>query len=97
MNAPNEPTARPKSTSGLVRRIAVSVIMSGLIFLMLWVFAFSLVTSLLIGAGFGVVVVVASAVSDLIEVVLDAIATIVFGVLAAIAALVAAVFSLFGS
>jgi hypothetical protein len=71
--------------------------MSGLVVLVLWVFAFSLLTSLLIGSCFGVVVATASEVSDLVEMVLDAIATVIFGVLAAIAAAVAAVFSLFGS
>ena len=64
---------------------------------MLWLTAFSLVTSLLIGSGFCAVVIAASATSDLVEAVLDTIATVVFGVLAAIAAAVAAVFSLFGN
>jgi len=58
--------------------------------------AFSLVTSLLIGSGFGVVLIAASTVSDVIEMVLDAIATVIFAIFAAIAALIAAVFSLFG-
>jgi hypothetical protein len=98
MNAPVEPTAQRRSTSrNLVRRIAVSVILSGLVFLMLWIMAFSFATSLLIGSGICVVIIAASATLSLIEMVLDAIATIVFGTLAAIAAVVAAVFSLFGS
>jgi hypothetical protein len=96
MNAPAEPTTRSPSTSRLVRRIAVAAILGGVVFLALWLTAFSLVISLLIGSGCCVVVIAASEMSDLVEVVLDAIATVVFGVLAAIAAIVAAIFSLFG-
>jgi hypothetical protein len=57
---------------------------------------FSLVTSLLIGAGCCVVVVAASSASDLVETLLDAIASVTFGVLAVIAAIFGAIFSLFG-
>ena len=96
MNAPDQTTARPASTSSPVRRIAACVIASAIVFLVLWVMAFSLVTSLLIGSGFGVVLIAASTVSDVIEMVLDAIATVIFAIFAAIAALIAAVFSLFG-
>jgi ABC-type uncharacterized transport system permease subunit len=81
---------------GLVHATA-TVIMSGLVFLLLWFMALSALTSLLIAAGFGVVVVAASAASDLVEMVLDAITAVVFGVLGAIAAFFAAIFSLFGS
>ena len=97
MNAPHEPVTRPASASGLVRRIAATVIMSGLVFLLLWLMAFSVFTSLLIAAGCCVVVVAASAASDPVVMVVDAIAAVVFGVLAAIAAFVGAIFSLFGS
>ena len=97
MNAPAEPAARPTATGSLVRRIAVSVILSLLVFVVLWVTAFSVVTSLLIGSGFGIVVIVASTASDLVEIVLDAIANVVFAVFAVIAAVLAAVFSLFGN
>lgn len=96
MNAPAQPAARPTSTSNLGRRIAVSVILSMLVFFMLWIMAFSFVTSLLIGSGFCLVVITASTALDLVEMVLDAIATVVFGVLAAIVAVIAAVFSIFG-
>jgi hypothetical protein len=64
---------------------------------MMWLMAFSVLTSLLTAAGCCVVVVAASAVSDPVEMVLDAIAALVFGVLGAIAAFFAAIFSLFGS
>src|SRR5262245_44369865 len=97
MNPPVETTTRSQSTSRLVRRIAVSAILGGIVFLVLWLSALSLITSLLIASSFCGVVIVAGATSDLIEAVLDAIATIVFGILAAIAAAIAAIFSLFGS
>ena len=97
LNTPAEPTAQPRSKSGLVRRIAISAILSGLVFLVLWIMAFSFVTSVLIGTGFGVVIVVASATSELVETALDAIASIVLAVLAAIAAVIGAVFGLFGN
>src|SRR5262249_54998683 len=95
MNAPVESTARPSSTSRVVRRIAVAAVLGGLVFLVLWVTAFSLVTSLLIGSGCCAVIVLASTSSDLLEAVLDAVAPAVFAVLAAIAAVIAAIFSLF--
>jgi hypothetical protein len=97
MNAPHEPVTRPAPASGPVRRIAATVIMSGLVFLLLWLMAFSVFTSLLIAGGFCVVVVSASAASDLVVMLLDAIAAVVFGVLGAIAAFFGAIFSLFGS
>ena len=97
MNAPVESTNRPTSTSRVVRRIAVSVIMGMLVFFALWLTAVSFVTSVLIASSFCAVTVVASSVSDLVEAVLDAIATVVFGILAAIAAVIAAIFSLFGN
>jgi hypothetical protein len=96
MNAPDQTTAKPVSTSSPVRRIAACVAVGAIVFLVLWVMAFSLVASLLISSGCCVVLVAASTVSDVIEMVLDAIASIIFAVFAAIAALIAAVFSLFG-
>jgi len=97
MNASNEPVTRPASASGLARRIAATVIMSGVVFLLLWLMAFSVFTSLLTAAGCCVVAVAVSAASDPVETVLDAIAAVVFGVLGAIAAFFGAIFSLFGS
>jgi hypothetical protein len=97
MNAPNEPVTRPASARGPARRIAAAVIVSGLVFLLLWFVAFSVFTSLLVASTFCVVVVAASAASDLVEMVVDAIAAIVFAVLGAIAAIFGAIFSLFGS
>jgi hypothetical protein len=95
MNSP-EPAVRPASNSGPVRRIAVAVILSGLVFAVLWIMVFSMVTSLLIGAGCCVVIVAATSVSDLVEMLLDAVATVIFGVLAVIAAIFGAIFSVFG-
>jgi hypothetical protein len=93
MNAPVESMTRSASTSRVVRRIAVSAIMSVLVFLAMWLMAFSLVTSLLIASSFCAVTVLASSISDLIGIVLDTVAAVVFAVLAAIVA----IFSLFGN
>lgn len=97
MNAPAESTTRSRPASSPARRIAVSIILGGLVFLALWLMAFSLLTSFLIGSGCCIVVSAASTVSDVVEAVLDAIAAVIFGILAAIAAVFAAIFSLFGS
>lgn len=95
MTAPNEPVTRPARGPG--RRIAAAVIVSGLVFLVLWLVAFSVLTSALIASGCCIVVVAASAAWDPIEMILDAIATVVFGVLGVIAAIFGAIFGLFGS
>ena len=95
MNSP-EPAARPASISSPARRIAVAVVLGGLVFTVLWIMVFSMVTSLLIGAGCCVVIVAASSASDLFEMLLDAVATVIFGVLAAVAAIFGAIFGLFG-
>ena len=94
MNSP-EPAVRTAPTSSPARRIAVAVILSGLVFAVLWIMVFNMITSLLIGAGCCVVIVAASSLSDLVDMLLDAIASIIFGVLAVIAAIFAGIFSLF--
>ena len=63
MNSP-EPAVRPAPNRSPARRIAVAVILSGLVFAVLWIMVFSMVTSLLIGAGCCVVIVAASSLSD---------------------------------
>ena len=95
MNSP-EPAVRPAPNSSPARRIAAAVILSGLVFAVLWVMAFSMITSLLIGAGCCVVIVAASSLSDLVDALLDAIASVIFGVLAVIAAIFAGILGLFG-
>jgi hypothetical protein len=95
MNPP-EPAARPAPNSSPARRIAVAVILSGLVFVVLWIMVFNVVTSLLIGAGCCIVIVAASSLSDLVDMLLDALATVIFGVLAVIAAIFGAIFGLFG-
>jgi hypothetical protein len=94
MNSP-EPAAQTAPTSP-ARRIAVAVILSGLVFAVLWIMVFNMITSLLIGAGCCVVIVAASSLSDLVDMLLDAVATVIFGVLAVIAAIFGAIFGLFG-
>ena len=92
MNSP-EPAVRQAPNSSPARRIAAAVILSGLVFAVLWIMVFSMITSLLIGAGCCVVIVAASSLSDLAETLLDAIAS---GVLAVIAAIFGAILGLFG-
>jgi membrane-associated phospholipid phosphatase len=93
MNAPDQPVMRRTPGSSLSRRLIATIIVGGLLFLVLWLMALTALTSLLISAGFCVVVVAASTVSDLVETMLNIIVAIVFGVLAAIAAFFAAIFS----
>ena len=95
MNSP-EPAARRASSSSPARRLAVAVMLSGLVFAVLWIMVFSMVTSLLIGAGCCVVIVAASSVSDLVDMLLDAAASVIFGVLAVIGAIFAGIAGLFG-
>jgi hypothetical protein len=95
MTAPDQTTAKPASTSGPGRRIAACLIVSALVFLTLWLMAFSLVTALLISSGVGVTLIATSAVLELVATVLDIIATVLFAILAAIAAVIAFVFSFF--
>ena len=95
MNSP-EPVARRAPSSSPARRIAAAVMLSVLVFAALWIMVFSMVTSLLIGAGCCVMIVAASSVSDLVDMLLDALAAVVFGVLAVIAAVFAAILGLFG-
>ena len=95
MSSP-EPAGRPAPNSSPARRLAVAVILSVLVFAMLWITVFGMVTSLLIGAGCCVVIVAASSLSDLVDALLDALTSVVFGVLAVIAAIIGAILSLFG-
>jgi hypothetical protein len=95
MNSP-EPAVRTAPNRSPARRIAVAVILSGLVFAMLWIMVFNVVTSLLIGAGCCVVIVAASSLSDLFDMLLDALSAVIFGVLAVIAAIFGAIFSVFG-
>jgi hypothetical protein len=94
MSAP-ERAARPASNSSPARRLAAAVTLSLLVFAVLWAVAFSMITSLLIGAGCCVVIVAASSLWDVLDMLLDAVATVFFGILAVIAAIFAAIFSLF--
>jgi hypothetical protein len=95
MNSP-EPAARPASISSPARRIGVAVVLGGLVFAVLWIMVFSMVTSLLIGAGCCVVIVAASSASGVVEMLLDAVSTVILGVVAVIAAIFGAIFSVFG-
>jgi hypothetical protein len=93
--SPPESAARPVSNSSPARRLAAAVMLSGMVFVALWIMVFNMITSLLIAAGCCAVIVAASSLSDVIDMLLDAVATVVFGMLAIIAAIFAAIFSLF--
>jgi hypothetical protein len=95
MNSP-EPAVRTAPNRSPVRRIAGAVVLGGLVFAVLWIMVFSMVTSLLIGAGCCVVIVAAGSVLDVVGMLLDAVATVIFGVVAVIAAIFGAIFSVFG-
>lgn len=94
--SPPESAARPASKSSPASRLAAAVMLSALVFVVLWIVVFSMITSLLIGAGCCLVIVAASSLSDVLDMLLDAVATVVFGALAVIAAIVAAIFSILG-
>jgi len=91
MNAP-EPAARPAANGSAGRRIATAAVLGTLLFLVLWITMFSLVTSMLIGTACCVVIVAASSLSDAVEILLDAVASVIFGIVAVFAA----IFSVFG-
>ena len=95
MNSP-EPAARPASNGSAGRRIATAVVLGMLVFTMLWITMFSLVTSVLIGTACCVVIVAASSASDVVEMLLDVVSSIIFGIVAVIAAIFGAIFSVFG-
>ena len=96
MNTPQERIRRYARTTSPIRRIAATLIVGAILFVVLWLMAFSLVMSLLVASGCCIVLVAAGTASDLVEIVLDAIAAVVFGVLAVIAAVFAAIFAIFG-
>ena len=91
-----EPAARRISNSSSARRIAVAVVLGGLVFTALWITMFSMVVSMLIGTTCCVAIVAASNLSDVVELLLDAVASVVFGIAAVIAAIFGAIFSIFG-
>lgn len=72
-------TSKP-SKSSVARRIAGATVLGLLVFVLLWLLAFSLMTSMLFASGTVVVLVAASTWSDALEMVLDWFA----GILAAI-------------
>lgn len=92
----SDPPERRPSRSSRARRIATILTMSALVFVVLWLMAFSFITSLIVATGCCVVVTAASTVSDIVEIVLDAVSAIIFGILAMIAAVFAAIIGLFG-
>jgi hypothetical protein len=94
MTTPTEPNVQPAPTRGPARRIAAALTVGVLLILVLWITAFSLVTSLLIGSGVVVVFVAASTVSDAVEMILNTVAAVISLVLGAIAAIFGTIFGL---
>ena len=95
MNLP-DPPARPAPGSSAAHRIATAVALGTLVFTMLWITMFGLVTSMLIGTACCAVIVAASSVSDVVEMLLDAVSAVIWGVVAMVAAIFGAIFSVFG-
>ena len=96
MNPP-EPAVRSAPNSSTARRAAVAIILGTLVFAVMWITLFSLLASLLIGAGCCAVIVGASSMSDMVQALLDAIAAVIFGALALIATVFGAIVGLFGN
>lgn len=90
-----EPASRPASRIS-ARRIGAALLIGVVLFAVLWITAFTMVASLLIGSGCCVLIVAASSVSDIVEMMLDALASAMLIVLAVIAAIFGALFSLLG-
>ena len=84
------PSGTPSAKSLAGRRIAVALMLGGLAFFVLWLTAFTVLISVVIGSGLAVTIVVASASSDLLETLLDAFVSALFLVLAAIGAILGA-------
>ena len=95
MNATQEPAAPPARTRRWGRRAAAMLAVGTVLFIALWVMAFSALTSLIVASSICVVVVGLSTAFDPVEAVLEAIVTVVLAVLGAIAAVFAAIFSIF--
>jgi hypothetical protein len=94
-NAPDQTIAKPAPTNGFGRRIAASIFVGFIVFVVSWLMAFSLVASLLISAGCCVALVATSTVLELVATVLDLIATAFFAILAVVGAIVGAILALF--
>jgi hypothetical protein len=85
-----EPTPQHTSRGNLARRIAIAVVLSAIFSLALWLMALSAVTSLLAGAGAGVVILAAGNTWDVLESILEAVGGFVLRLLAAIGAVLSA-------
>jgi len=77
-------------------RVCLAVLLGSMVMLGLWISAFNLATSFVVGSGAIAIILVASSTSDLFEQVLDAIASAVLAVVGAIAALLGALLGIIG-
>ena len=87
-----KPTKQSAPRSNLARRMAITVVLSAIFSLALWLMALSAMTSLLAGTGAGVIILAASSTSDVLNAILETIGGFVLGLLAAIGAVLGALF-----
>jgi hypothetical protein len=85
-----KPTKQSAPRSNLARRLAITVVLSAVFSLALWLMALSVMTSLLAGTGAGVIILAASSTSDVLNAILETIGGFVLGLLAAIGAILGA-------
>jgi|SRR5688572_14520483 hypothetical protein len=87
-----KPTKQSAPRSNLARRMAITVILSAIFSLALWLMALSAMTSLLAETGAGVIILAAGSTSDVLNAILETIGGFVLGLLAAIGAVLGALF-----
>jgi hypothetical protein len=87
-----KPTKQSAPRSNLARRLAITVVLSAVFSLALWLMALSAMTSLIAGTGADVIILAASSTSDVLNAILETIGGFVLGLLAAIGAILGAMF-----
>ena len=85
----------PAKSSGLLRRVAATILIGLLLTGILWYTVFSAVTAALVGTGGTLIILAVASVSDTFEAIFETIANIVLGIFGAIAAFFAAIFIFF--
>ena len=87
-----KPTKQSAPRSNLARLMAITVVLSVIFSLALWLMALTAMTSLLAGTGAGAIILAASGTSDVLEAILETIGGFLLGLLAAIGAILGALF-----
>jgi len=88
MAAPESPRAK----TGLVRRLAASLILGVVVFVILWATVFNAVTSAVVASGGVIVLGAGSSLSEVSQSIFDAIVEIVLGIFGAIADFFSSIF-----